>query len=93
MNQLSDAVKMEVNQNYLSLKEANQRVAVLQKSVEQAEENYRITDSRHRNNLILLSELLDADNTLLNSKINLTLSRAEAQVAYYRLLKSTGGIQ
>jgi outer membrane protein len=93
LDQLSDAVKMEVNQNYLSWKEANQRVTVLQKSVEQAEENYRITESRHRNNLVLLSELLDADNTLLNTKINLTLSKADAQIAYYRLMKSAGGIQ
>jgi outer membrane protein len=93
MNQLSDAVKMEVNQNYLSWKEASQRVSVLQKSVDQAEENYRITDSRYKNSLVLLSDLLDADNALLNTKINLALSKADAQVAYYRLMKSSGGIQ
>ncbi len=92
-NQLSDAMKMEVNQNYVSWKEANQRVLVLQKSVEQAEENYRITDSRYKNSLVLLSDLLDANNTLLNTRINLTLSKADAQVAYYRLMKSTGSIQ
>ncbi len=92
LNQLSDVVKMEVNQNYLSWKQANQRVIVLQKSVEQAEENYRITDSRYKNNLILLSELLDADNTWLNAKINLVMSKADGQIAYYRLMKATGGI-
>ena len=78
---------------YLAWKEATRRVVVLQKSVEQAEENYRISDSRYKNSLVLLSELLDADNALLNTKINLTLSKADAQVAYYRLMKSTGGIQ
>jgi outer membrane protein TolC len=93
MNQLSDALKMEVNQNYLSWKQSNQRIAVLQKSVEQAEENYRITNSRYKNNLVLMSELLDADNALYNSKINLALAKADAQVAYYRLVKSTGGIK
>ncbi len=92
LNQLTDVVKMEVNQNYLSWKQSKQKIIVLEKSVVQAEENYRITDSRYRNSLALLSELLDADNTRLNAKINLALSKADAQVAYYRLLKSTGQI-
>jgi outer membrane protein TolC len=64
----------------------------LEKSVEQSEENYRLTNSRYRNNLVLLSELLDAENAVLNAKINLALSKADAQVAYYKLLKSTGTI-
>ncbi len=92
-NQLSDAVKMEVNQDYLAWKEANQKINVLQKSVDQSEENYRIMDSRYQNSLVLMSDLLDADNTRLNSKINLALARADAQVAYYRLVKSVGSVQ
>ena len=93
LNLLSDAVKMEVNQNYLSWKQSRQKTEVLQKSIEQAEENYRITNSRYKNNFSVLSDLLDADNMLLNAKINFALSKADSQVAYYRLMKSTGGIQ
>ncbi len=89
---LSDAVKMEVNQNYLSLKESKRRIEVLQKSVEQAEENYRITDSKYKNNFVVMSDLLDADNALLNAKINLAIAKADTQVAYYKLLKSTGKV-
>jgi len=93
MNQLSDAVKMEVNQNYLTWKQSQERLLVLQKSVEQADENYRITDSRYRNNSAVLSDVLDANNSLLNTKLNLALAKADAQVAYYRLMKSTGGMK
>lgn len=88
---LSDAIKMEINQNYLMYDEANKKTDVFAVSVAQAHENYRITENKYKNQLVLQSELLDADNALLQSKINLINSKADAEVAYYRLLKSSGG--
>jgi outer membrane protein len=91
-NSLSDAIRMEVNQHYLLFNESKEKVAVMEKAVEQSQENYRLTDSRYRNSLAIQSDLLEASSTLLQSKINLSLARADVQVAYYRLLKSTGTI-
>ncbi|HNP47438.1 MAG TPA: TolC family protein [Bacteroidia bacterium] len=92
-NALSDAVKMEVNQNYLLYVQSKSKVDVMRKAVEQADENNRLMDSRYRNNLVTLSDLLDANTTLLQSKINLALAKADVQLAYYRLQKAIGTIQ
>ena len=93
VNILSDAVKIEVNQNYLSLNQAKKKIEVMEKSVSQAEENFRLTDSRYKNSLVILSELLDANNIVIQSKINLALAKADLQIAYYRLQKSAGNLQ
>ena len=90
---LSDAIKSEVNQNYLSFLSALRKVEVMQKAVNQSEENLRLTDSRHKNSLITLSELLESNTTFIQAKINMALSKADVQIAYYKLLKSTGKIQ
>ena len=90
---LSDAIKSEVNQNYLSFLSALRKVEVMQKAVNQSEENLRLTDSRHKNSLITLSELLESNTTFIQAKINMAMSKADVQIAYYKLLKSTGKIQ
>lgn len=89
---LSDGVKAEINQNYLSYKQSMEKINVMQKSVEQAEENFRLMDSRYKNSLVTLSELLEANTTLLSSRINFELARADRQIAYYRLQKSVSSI-
>lgn len=90
---LSDAIKMEVNQDYLSCMQSQQKIDVMQSSLAQAEENYRIINSRFTNALVLTSELVDADVALLQARINLVLTKADARVSYYRLMKATGNLK
>ena len=92
-NILRDGIKMEVNQNYLTYLQSKKKIDVLTKSVIQAEENNRITNNKYKNQLVLQSELADADNALLQTKINLILAKADAEIAYYKLLKSIGTIK
>jgi len=87
---LSDNAKMDINKNYLQYKEALEKIDVAQKSVLQAEENYKIVKSKYDNHIALLTDLLDADNYLLNAKINFISSKADATLAYYSMLKSAG---
>jgi outer membrane protein TolC len=87
---LSDNAKMDVNKDYLQYREALEKIAVAQKSMEQATENYKLVKSKYDNHIALLTDLLDADNYLLNAKINLISSRADATLAYYSMLKSAG---
>ncbi|HXP48965.1 MAG TPA: TolC family protein, partial [Bacteroidia bacterium] len=89
-NQLNDGAKMEINQDYLQYQEALQKIAVSQKSLDQANENYRIVKSRYTNHVALLTDLLDANNFLLNAQINIISAKADAQMAYYNLLKAAG---
>jgi outer membrane protein len=88
--ELSDNVKMEINQNYLEYQQSLQKIEVANKSLTQAQENYKLVKSRYDNHVALLTDLMDANNYLLNAKINLVSANADAQLAYYKLLKSAG---
>jgi outer membrane protein TolC len=90
--ELSDNAKMEINQSYLEYQQALQKTGVAEKSLTQAQENYKIVKSRYDNHISLLTDLMDANNYLLNAKINLISSKADAQLAYYKLLKAAGDL-
>lgn len=87
---LSDNARMEVNRDYLQYQESLEKINVAQKTLSQAEENYKIVKSKYDNHIALLTDLLDADNYLLNARINLISSKADATLAYYSMLKSAG---
>jgi outer membrane protein len=87
---LSDNAKMDINKDYLQYKESLQKIDVTQQALTQANENYKIVKSKYDNHIALLTDLLDADNYLLNARINLISSKADATLAYYSMLKSAG---
>jgi len=88
--QLNDNVKSEVYQDYLAYKESLDKIDVLTKAVDQAQENLRVTESRYNNSLALVSDLTDAQSAQIQAQINLVIADADAQIAYYRLQKSSG---
>ena len=88
-----DNVKTEVNQNYQNYGRALQRIQILRNSIKQAEENNRILESKYRNNIASVTDRIDAQTQLFESQINLELARADAGLAWYTLLKSTGTIK
>jgi outer membrane protein TolC len=89
---LADAIKMEVNGDYQAYIKNREKIRVSQQAVTQANENYRIVDNRFRNNTVLISDLTDANTLLLQSKVNLLVDRADAGLAYFKLLQATGAI-
>lgn len=89
-NQLKDQIRLQINQAYQSYQLSLKKIEVYQKAVEQAQENYRITQNKYNNALATTTELLDADVAELQTNINLTNARADAQVAYQQLLRVAG---
>jgi outer membrane protein len=87
---LSDNAKMDINHDFIQYKESLEKIDVAQKSLLQAIENYKIVKSKYDNHIALVTDLLDADTYLLNAKINLISSKADATLAYYSILKSAG---
>jgi outer membrane protein TolC len=87
---LTDNAKMEINQSYLDYQQSLEKIQVAEKSLGQAQENYKLTKSRYDNHVALVTDLMDANNYLLNAQINLISSKADAQLSYYKLLKSAG---
>jgi outer membrane protein len=88
--ELSDAIRLQVNQDYQNYLLAQKKINVYQVAVDQATENFRITKNKYDNNLVTLTELLDADVALLRTKLNLSSAKADAVSAYNKLLQTSG---
>jgi outer membrane protein len=88
--ELDDAVRLHINQDYENYLLSQKKIEVYQKAVLQATENYRITKNKFNNNLVNTTDLLDANVSLLQSKINLAVAKADVVLAYNRLLETAG---
>lgn len=85
-----DNVKNEVNRNYQNYMMAVNKIKLLQTSIEQAGENNKILESKYQSNIASATDRADAETLLYQAQINLELAKADAGLAYYTLLKSTG---
>ncbi|HET6994448.1 MAG TPA: TolC family protein, partial [Chitinophagaceae bacterium] len=87
---MDDNVRLEVNKSYQSLLSSRKKIDVYLKAVEQAEENYRIVKNKFDNSLATTGDLIDADIAQLQARLSYTLARADAFVAYHKLLQTSG---
>jgi len=86
----TDNVKNEVNSSYQDYLKAQDKIKLLQVSIEQAGENNKILESKYQSNIASATDRVDAQSLLFLAQINLELAKADAGLAYYTLLKSTG---
>ena len=87
---LNDAVALQVTQSYLNLVQAKEKLSVSEFSVEQAEENYRVTSELFKQGLILNSELLDVEVALLQAKTNYVQTLVDYELAKANLERAVG---
>jgi outer membrane protein TolC len=69
------ALDFETERARLDLKAANQRLAVTEKSIEQAEESAKLTRNRFEQGLALSTQLIDSETALVAARVR----RAEAE--------------
>lgn len=87
-----DHIRQEVSENYIRYKESVQRITVAEENIKQATESYRIVQNTYFNQLSLLTDLLDAETQLLQSKFELTTAKVNAKIQYYQLQKAIGNL-
>lgn len=87
---LTDGIHLDVVQSYENYLLSRKKMDTYIKAIEQSEENYRITKNKHDNNLATTTDLLDADVANLQAHLNYTFARADALVAYNKLLQASG---
>ncbi|MBT2620428.1 MULTISPECIES: TolC family protein [Chryseobacterium] len=87
---LNDNIKLDVNREYQNTDYSKQRIAVFEKSAVQANENYRITKNKFDNGLATMTELLDADAAQISANVGVINAKADAALAYRKLLQTTG---
>lgn len=88
--QQNDQIRSEVVTAYNNYQLALEQQNVIRTAVGQAQENYRLTESRFRNGLVGSTDLLEADSFLVQAQLNVINATVDAQLAYQRLLKATG---
>ena len=87
---LTDAIRIQVAQTYEAYLLSAKKIDVYAKASEQAQENYRIINNKYGAQLATATDLLDADILRLQAELNETNSRADAALAYQRLLQVIG---
>ncbi|WP_051285449.1 TolC family protein [Aequorivita capsosiphonis] len=87
---LEDNLRKKITAAYKHFQEDLQKIEVAKMNIEQAKENYRIVNQTYFNQLSLLTDLLDADDQLLQAKFELVNSQIMAKIHYYELLNITG---
>lgn len=70
---------------YVNFLTAFTELRTQEKSVELANENYSVTDNRYRNDLALLTDMLDAGNTKLAAELGLVNARINVIYHFYKM--------
>jgi outer membrane protein len=87
-----DKIRQEVNEAYLRYKESLTRIDVAKENITQATENLRIVNNTYFNQLALVTDLLDADTQLLQTRFDYAAARIAAQLQFYQLQKAIGNL-
>jgi outer membrane protein len=87
---VADNIRNDVNMSFENYRTALNKIKLLQTSIEQAAENDKILESKYKSNIASATDRADAETLLYQAQINLELAKADAGLAYYTLLKSTG---
>jgi outer membrane protein TolC len=88
--QMKDAVELDLNQSYLLLRQATERISISREAVEEAQESLRITKNRFAGGFATNTDVLDAEVGLLQAQLNYTVSIADYEVADAKMKRSVG---
>lgn len=88
--QTQDLTELGVREAYIALEGAREAIGVAQVGVEQAEENYRITDEQFKESIATSQEVLDAQTGLSQAQVNYYQALKTYTVAIARLEKAMG---
>ncbi|MGI9238252.1 MAG: TolC family protein [Woeseiaceae bacterium] len=89
-NNLRSLVELQVRQAWLRLNETRQRMQLIKRAVEQAEENLRVVRDRYRNGEGTNTEVLDAEVLRSRSRSNYDNAIFDAKLALYELARGVG---
>lgn len=87
---LQERVRAQIYEAYQAYLVNREKIQVYQQAIEQAKENYTITNNKYNNSLVTTTELLNADVAQLQAKLNHAFAQADLVVAYNKLLQVSG---
>lgn len=90
VKELNDQVALEIKNAYLVLRTAEKQIAVSEKVIEQAEENFRIVQERFKEGIATSTDVLDAQSLLTKSKSDYANALGEFNISLARLYRVMG---
>jgi outer membrane protein len=87
-----DSIRQKVKEAYLRYEEALTRISVARTNIQQATESSRIVSNTYFNQLSLVTELLESNTQLLQSRFDLASAQIAAQLQYYQLQNVIGNL-
>jgi outer membrane protein TolC len=87
---LADNIHLSINRAYQDYLVNRKKIEMYQVAIVQAEENYKIVRNKQQNNLATTTDLLEADVANVQAKLNYAFAKADAMVAYSKLLETAG---
>lgn len=85
-----DEIQDKLFKEHTQYQEILEKFVVVDKALDLANENYRIVKLKYLNQLVLITEMVDADNALLQAKYNKISTRLDAVLKHYELLHTAG---
>ena len=87
-----DEINQAIDAKYIRYNETIDVYNTQLKSVELANQNYLVIKNRYVNDLVLITEMLDAENSLLDAELNAENAKINILYHYYLLKKISGTI-
>jgi outer membrane protein TolC len=88
--ELLDNIILQVREAFVDIKESEYNIGVTEKAIEQAEEDYRINQSRYQAQLSTTTNVLDAQTRLTRARINYFNALYNYKISLMRLAWATG---
>lgn len=85
-----DKIDTDVNRAYVKYAESMEIIPTFKKDVELSQSNYKIVKSRYDNDFALISDMVDAEIQLNESKISLINANLDLMIQYYALQFAMG---
>jgi len=90
--EVNDQIILEIKNAYLLLREAENQIVVSEKVIEQAEENFRISEERYKERVSTSTEVLDAQTLLTRAKSQYANALGDYNINYAKLQRAMGVI-
>lgn len=85
-------IQKEVNTCYLEYRKTLEKLTLVKTELEQATENYRVEQNKLNAQTTTPTDFLIANTAMLQAQLNVATSKANAGLAYYKLMIATGNL-
>ncbi|MBR2352820.1 MAG: TolC family protein [Alistipes sp.] len=91
-DEAKEGVTLAVKSDYIKYLESFDELVSYRKSLQLAQENYGVVETRYKNDMAIATDMVDAANELLNAELQLSNSQMDVIFKYYKLKSTTGNL-